>query len=506
MNHSPTNTWRVFKFGGASVKDADAVRNAVSLVEHYGQEPLAVVVSAMAKTTNALESVVQALTHGQSAEAEALLAPVVSFHREVVHQLGLSDTDLPGKLHAHWQSLLQAAPTPYAAAYDAVVGGGEWASAHILVAALVQRGLPARWADARNSIITSAEHRRASVDFAATTERLAHWPASGIVVTQGFVGATADGVPTTLGREGSDYTAAVLAHCLEADEVTIWKDVPGVLSGDPRYFPNPVQLNEIPYREAVELAYYGASVIHPKTIQPLQAKGIENARQRFPDIAVRVATTGKRAGTGDFHNDIGESCQRQQLRQFIKAVFHPRRLKRLLQTKMINHEPRIRITPRQFMHLIKPAPTQQIDGQIALRGGGQHVINAGVRGVCRNITAHHDANGNRARGCLPIRNGFRNGGIIGINRLHQSETIWIGIADRNRIAGIEAIHGEGGNQYRAIHANRIHRLHHIRTRHFRRAMQHRMPGPARVIAFIGMDLGVNDWHVRILERVFMVQG
>ena len=164
MNHSPTNTWRVFKFGGASVKDADAVRNAVSLVEHYGQEPLAVVVSAMAKTTNALESVVQALTHGQSAEAEALLAPVVSFHREVVHQLGLADTDLPGKLHAHWQSLLQAAPTPYAAAYDAVVGGGEWASAHILVAALVQRGLPARWADARNSIITSAEHRRASVD------------------------------------------------------------------------------------------------------------------------------------------------------------------------------------------------------------------------------------------------------------------------------------------------------------------------------------------------------
>ena len=296
MTPSPTNTWRVFKFGGASVKDADAVRNAVSLVARYGQEPLAVVVSAMAKTTNALESVVQALAHGQRTEAEALLAPVVSFHREVVHQLGLADTELLGRLDAHWQSLLQAAPTPYAAAYDALVGGGEWASAQILVAALVHRGLPARWEDAGNCIITSAEHRRASVDFAATAQRLAHWPASGIAVTQGFVGATADGVPTTLGREGSDYTAAVLAHCLEADEVTIWKDVPGVLSGDPRYFPNPVQLNEIPYREAIELAYYGASVIHPKTIQPLQAKGIVLRVRSFVDPelpSTRVGGTEK---------------------------------------------------------------------------------------------------------------------------------------------------------------------------------------------------------------------
>lgn len=292
MSHSPTNTWRVFKFGGASVKDANAVRNAVVLVERYGQEPLAVVVSAMAKTTNALERVVEALANGQRTQAEALLAPVVDFHQEVVHQLGLSDTELHAKLNAHWQSLLQVAPTPYAAAYDAVVGGGEWASAQILVAALVQRGLPARWADARNCIITSSDHRRASVDFAATAQRLAHWSASGIVVTQGFVGATPGGIPTTLGREGSDYTAAVLAHCLAAHELTVWKDVPGVLSGDPRYFPNPTQLKEIPYREAIELAYCGASVIHPKTIQPLQAKGIVLRVRSFVDPELPFTRVG----------------------------------------------------------------------------------------------------------------------------------------------------------------------------------------------------------------------
>lgn len=288
--------WNVFKFGGASVKDADAVRNAVSLVERYGRTPLVLVVSAMAKTTNALETVVQALAQGNPSEATERMHSVVEFHREVVTQLGLTSTDLLERLDRHWDLLLTASSESYAVLYDAVVGGGEWASAQILTEALRQKGLPARWVDARETVVTTADHRRASVDFAATEARLALWSAEGIAVIQGFVGATPSGVPTTLGREGSDYTAAVLAHGLNADEVTVWKDVPGVLSGDPRHFPNPVLLREIPYREAIELAFYGASVIHPKTIQPLQAKDIALRVRSFvdPDLpSTRIANTDR---------------------------------------------------------------------------------------------------------------------------------------------------------------------------------------------------------------------
>lgn len=315
MNPFPTSTWRVFKFGGASVKDANAVRNAVSLVERYGGAPLVVVVSAMAKTTNALETVVQALAQGQLETAKERLAPVVNFHREVVEQLGLAGTELPNLLETHWNSLLRMQPAPYAVAYDAVVSGGEWASAQIVAAALAHQGLPARWVDAGENVITSNDHRRASVDFAATSARLATWQPAGIAVTQGFVGATADGIPTTLGREGSDYTAAVLAHCLNAAEVTIWKDVPGVLSGDPRHFPNPVQLHEIPYREAIELAYYGASVIHPKTIQPLQAKGIVLRVRSFVDPELPSTRVG-----GSDHLDPKVPCFIRKANQVLVSV------------------------------------------------------------------------------------------------------------------------------------------------------------------------------------------
>jgi aspartate kinase len=279
----PGSSWRVFKFGGASVKDAAAVRNAVHLVRAHGQAPLAVVVSAMAKTTNALETVVQALESGQTEQAVQTLAEIAQFHGAVVHDLELDGSGLLQELNSHWNALLQTPASSYAARYDAVVGGGDWASARILTEALQAAGVPAQWQDAQACIVTSNDHRRASVDFDATAQKLHHWPTNDVVVTQGFVGATADGTPTTLGREGSDYTAAVLAFCLEATEVTIWKDVPGVLSGDPRFFPHPTQLEVIPYREAIELAYYGASVIHPKTIQPLQAKGIALRVRSFLD-------------------------------------------------------------------------------------------------------------------------------------------------------------------------------------------------------------------------------
>jgi aspartate kinase len=288
------NSWRVFKFGGASVKDAAAVRNAVHLVRTHGQAPLAVVVSAMAKTTNALETVVQALEAGETDRAADALAEIAQFHEAVVHHLGLGGSGLLDKLRSHWQALLHTPASSYAARYDAVVGAGEWASARILTEALQAAGVNAHWQDAQRCIVTSNDHRRASVNFDATAQKLSDWPTDSVVVTQGFVGATANGIPTTLGREGSDYTAAVLAFCLEASEVTIWKDVPGVLSGDPRFFPNPTQLEIIPYREAIELAYYGASVIHTKTIQPLQAKGISLRVRSFldsdiPGTVVKVA-------------------------------------------------------------------------------------------------------------------------------------------------------------------------------------------------------------------------
>lgn len=280
---APGNAWRVFKFGGASVKDAAAVRNAVQLVRSHGTAPLVVVVSAMAKTTNALETVVQALESGHPDQAARALAEIVRFHESVVHDLHLEHTGILEHLQHHWVTLLDGPARPYAEWYDAVVGAGEWASARLLTEALQAAGVHAQWQDAQQNIVTSNDHRRASVDFDATAQKLAQWTTDSVVVTQGFVGATADGTPTTLGREGSDYTAAVVAFCLNASEVTIWKDVPGVLSGDPRFFPHPTLLEVIPYREAIELAYYGASVIHPKTIQPLQAKGIALRVRSFLD-------------------------------------------------------------------------------------------------------------------------------------------------------------------------------------------------------------------------------
>ena len=155
------------------------------------------------------------------------------------------------------------------------------------------------------------------------------------------------------------------------------------------------------------------------------------------------------------------------------------------------------------MHLVQPAPAEQIDRKITLCRGGQHVIDARVSRVCRNITAHHDTNGNCTRGCLPIRDSFRHTSIIGINRFYQCETIRIGIADRNRVACVKAIHGEGGNQDCASHAHRIHGLDHVSAGDLWRTMQHRMPRAAGMVAFIGMDLGVNDRHGGSSELAFV---
>ena len=270
------SAWSVFKFGGASVKDIPALRNAVQVVRRHGRSPLIVVVSAMGKTTNALEAYLQQRELGDLSAAEAILSELQSFHIDMAQGLGLWDGALPAQISAEWARVASIDPSmPYGRRYDAIVSAGEVVSSLILHAALCAGGLDAHWADARQMIKTNADHRRAVVDWEATEKGvqtiLTH---PGIYVTQGFIASGPENRITTLGREGSDYSAAIFAYALHASELTIWKDVPGVLSGDPKFFSDVLLLEQIPYSTAIELAFYGASVIHPKTIQPLQGRGI----------------------------------------------------------------------------------------------------------------------------------------------------------------------------------------------------------------------------------------
>jgi aspartate kinase len=270
---------RVFKFGGASVKNAEAVKNVASIISRFTDRPLVVVVSAMAKTTNALEEVVRFWVSNPESGKQRF-AEVIEFHRAVAAELfGQMPHDV-AKFLAQQQAevdalLSEAAPESYGECYDQIVHRGELLSTFIIAAYLKEIGQNTTWLDTRKLIITNDAHRRATVHWEETGKRVKAAISEPIVyLVQGFIGSTLTGKPTTLGREGSDYTAAVMANILEAEEVSIWKDVPGVLNGDPKVFADSILLEEISYREAIELAYYGASVIHPKTIQPLQQKNI----------------------------------------------------------------------------------------------------------------------------------------------------------------------------------------------------------------------------------------
>jgi len=293
------SSWSVFKFGGASVKDAAALRNAVHVVQQYGPSPLLVIVSAMGKSTNALESYLQWQENGEHSKAEAGLSELKHFHQSMAEEVGIWTPDLAQVLDEEWRRISQIDPQwTYGRRYDATVSAGEIISSHLLTAALHAAGLPAQWLDARLLVKTNSDHRRAIVDWEATeaaiSARLTERP--GMYVSQGFIASGPAEQITTLGREGSDYSAAIFAYALHASELTIWKDVPGVLSGDPKFFSDVVLLEEIPYRTAIELAFYGASVIHPKTIQPLQGRGIvlhvrsflqpEQAASRIAEVAL----------------------------------------------------------------------------------------------------------------------------------------------------------------------------------------------------------------------------
>src|ERR1017187_477001 len=274
---------KVFKFGGASVKDAAAVRNVADIVRLYAGEKIVVVVSAMGKTTNALEK----LTHAhyyKEGNVEEQFKEIKDFHYNMVAHL------FPGLNHPVYKEIEtsfieidwafeEENTKGYDYLYDQVVSQGELIATKIVAACLEEAEMPVKWLDARDFIKTDNNYREAKIDWNQTVKFSKEtiekcFEHADIALTQGFIGSTTENHTTTLGREGSDYSAAILAYSLDAIEVIIWKDVPGVLNADPKQFADTKKLDTISYQDAIELAYFGASVIHPKTIQPLQNKGI----------------------------------------------------------------------------------------------------------------------------------------------------------------------------------------------------------------------------------------
>ncbi|MES2284859.1 MAG: aspartate kinase [Bacteroidota bacterium] len=277
---------KVFKFGGASVKDAEAVKNVATILKQYPDQNIVVVLSAMGKTTNALERLTNAYFFSEETKtvetenAATVLEEIKKYHFDIIEQL------FPDKVHPIYNEInnafveldwaIEESPShSYDHEYDQIVSIGEIVSTKIVNAYLNQAGIKSKWQDVRDFIQTDNTYREGNVDW-ELTQRLSQSLATseGITVTQGFIGGTSENFTTTLGREGSDYTAAIIAFTGNAESVTIWKDVPGVLNADPKWFAETKKIEHLSYHDAIELAYYGATVIHPKTIKPLQNKKI----------------------------------------------------------------------------------------------------------------------------------------------------------------------------------------------------------------------------------------
>lgn len=274
---------KVFKFGGASVKDADGVKNLASVVKRYGSEKLIIVVSAMGKTTNALERLTQAFFYKKE-NPETVLNEIREYHLNIMNGL-FTNSDHPVYDDVHntlveLEWAIEDEPThSYDCEYDQIVSVGEIISTKIVAAYLQECGFSCAWKDVRDYLKTDNTYREGKVDWdltgkRITTDLLPVFSSTDIVITQGFIGVTSENFTTTLGREGSDYTAAIFAFCTNADSLTIWKDVTGVLNADPKWFDDTRLIPQMTYQDAIELTYYGATVIHPKTIKPLQNKNI----------------------------------------------------------------------------------------------------------------------------------------------------------------------------------------------------------------------------------------
>lgn len=272
---------KVFKFGGASVKDADSVKNMSSIIKAHMSDPLVVIVSAMGKTTNALEHLLS-LTMGEKDSSQAL-NEIREFHLSIIQELGIqSNKKLNQEIDEIFEQLENglnefSSSMGYDYMYDQTVSLGEVLCTKIISTYLNNQGITNTWLDARKIVKTDDLHRYAKVDWGASQAMIksqVNQVEEGIVLTQGFIGSNSDFKSTTLGREGSDFSAAIFATSVNAESVTIWKDVQGVLNADPKKFDNTELYSRLPYKEAAEMTYYGASVIHPKTIKPLAQKGI----------------------------------------------------------------------------------------------------------------------------------------------------------------------------------------------------------------------------------------
>jgi aspartate kinase len=273
---------QVFKFGGASVKDAAGVKNVVEVLKQFPDQQISVVVSAMGKTTNSLEQLAKAYFY-KTHDADAILEEIKAYHLDICKNLFPAihpvHTDIENTfVELHWA--IEDEPSQgFDFEYDQIVSMGEVISTKIISAYLNEVGIHNKWVDVRGLVQTDNNYRDGKVDFELTETLIRKdlvpvFNSYKIIVTQGFIGGTSENFTTTLGREGSDYTASILAYCLNAQNVTIWKDVPGVLNADPKWFARTKKIDELSYHDAIELTYYGATVIHPKTIKPLQNKNI----------------------------------------------------------------------------------------------------------------------------------------------------------------------------------------------------------------------------------------
>ncbi len=291
---------KVFKFGGASVKNADGVIQVVKILNQSQQDNLVVVVSAMGKTTNLLEKVVQKYLHKDDQYLENL-AEVEFFHFEIINKLFSNSkkvTEIVKNIFSDCKLFLKNNPSPKKSyVYDQVVSFGELLSTIIVSEYLTTKGINNKWLDARNFIKTNSYYRGAVLNWEITSRKIKNYFVNErLIVTQGFIGSDDNNFTTTLGREGSDYSAAIIAYCIDAHVLTIWKDVPGLMNGDPKVFGDTQLIRKISYEETIELAFYGASVIHPKTLQPLQKKEIPLHIKSFinPEIIGTVVEKRKK--------------------------------------------------------------------------------------------------------------------------------------------------------------------------------------------------------------------
>ncbi|WP_233145521.1 aspartate kinase [Labilibacter marinus] len=284
---------QVYKFGGASVKDAKGIKNVCNIINNC-QNNLVVVISAMGKTTNAMEELVDAFIKQDQTHIKIAYETVVNYHNQIVNDLFESDDPFLAQfdelLNKLWQRVQQHPGLDYDFEYDQIVPFGEILSTQIVSTYARKIKINNTWLDIRKLIKTDENYRDAGINWGLSSQFVKSkikFDDNSVFITQGFIGSTINNITTTLGREGSDYSGAVLAHILDANSLTIWKDVPGVLNADPRWYPFAEKLDEISYPEAIELAYYGAQVIHPKTLKPLQNKNIPLFVKSFVDDQAR---------------------------------------------------------------------------------------------------------------------------------------------------------------------------------------------------------------------------